>query len=65
VLGLIVALPLLLFAVLAAVRDQQEREATLAADQNYLETVLRDGAERARSVATQTMDRVRRATGLR
>jgi signal transduction histidine kinase len=33
VLGLVVALPLLLFAVLAAVRDQQEREATLAADQ--------------------------------
>ena len=33
VLGLVVALPLLLFAVLAAVRDQQDREATLAADQ--------------------------------
>jgi signal transduction histidine kinase len=33
VLGLIVALPLLLFAVLGAVRDQQDREATLAADQ--------------------------------
>ena len=32
-LGLVVALPLLLFAVLAAARDQQERGATLAADQ--------------------------------
>ena len=46
-------------------RPMRERRANLAADQSYLDTVLRDGAERARAVATQTMDRVRRATGLR
>ena len=46
-------------------RPMRERRATLAADHNYLDTVLRDGAERARAVATQTMDRVRRAIGLR
>jgi tryptophanyl-tRNA synthetase len=46
-------------------RPMRERRAALAADQNYLDTVLRDGAERARAVATKTMDRVRRAIGLR
>jgi tryptophanyl-tRNA synthetase len=46
-------------------RPLRERRAALAADQNYLDTVLRDGAERARAVATKTMDRVRRAIGLR
>jgi tryptophanyl-tRNA synthetase len=46
-------------------RPMRERRSNLAADQSYLDTVLRDGAERARAVATQTMDRVRRATGLR
>jgi tryptophanyl-tRNA synthetase len=46
-------------------RPMRERRANLAADQSYLDTVLRDGAERARAVATLTMDRVRRAIGLR
>jgi tryptophanyl-tRNA synthetase len=46
-------------------RPMRERRAELAADPTYVDTVLRDGAERARAVARQTMDRVRRATGLR
>jgi tryptophanyl-tRNA synthetase len=46
-------------------RPMRERRAALAADQSYLDTVLRDGAECARSVAAKTMDRVRRAIGLR
>ena len=46
-------------------RPMRERRENLAADQSYLDTVLRDGAERARAVATLTMDRVRRAIGLR
>lgn len=46
-------------------RPMRERRANLAADPAYLETVLRSGAERARSVAAQTMTRVREAVGLR
>ena len=41
------------------------RRAELAANPDYVEQVLRDGAERARAVASKTMDRARRACGLR
>jgi tryptophanyl-tRNA synthetase len=43
----------------------RERRARLAADPGYVDDVLRGGAERASSVASITMDRVRRAVGLR
>ena len=46
-------------------RPFREKRAALAADPGYIDGVLRDGAERARAVATRTMDRVRVATGLR
>ena len=46
-------------------RPMRERRAELAADVGYVDSVLRDGAERARAVASQTMGRVRLATGLR
>jgi tryptophanyl-tRNA synthetase len=41
------------------------RRAELAADPAIVDTVLRDGAARAGAVARQTMDRVRKAVGLR
>lgn len=40
------------------------RREGLVRDPGYVDEVLRHGAERARSVAAETMDRVRRATGL-
>lgn len=46
-------------------RPFREKRAALAADVGYIESVLRDGAARARAVAARTMDRVRLATGLR
>ena len=46
-------------------RPMRERRAELAMDVGYVDSVLRDGAERARTVASRTMERVRLATGLR
>ena len=46
-------------------RPFRERREQLAADPGYVDSVLRDGAARARAVAARTMDRVRLATGLR
>ncbi len=43
----------------------RERRAALAADPGYVWDVLRDGAEKARVEAARTMERVRRAVGLR
>ena len=41
------------------------RRAELVANPDYVEKLLRDGAERARAVAAQTMTRARKACGLR
>jgi tryptophanyl-tRNA synthetase len=41
------------------------KRAELAADPDYVEKVLRDGAERARAVAGKVMTRARKACGLR
>jgi len=41
------------------------KRAELAADLDFVHGVLRSGAEKARGIAQQTMDRVRKATGLR
>jgi tryptophanyl-tRNA synthetase len=46
-------------------RPMREKRAALAADPGHVDRVLADGAARARAVAAATMDRVRRATGLR
>jgi tryptophanyl-tRNA synthetase len=46
-------------------RPMREKRAALVADAGYIDNVLREGATRARTVAAQTMDRVRAATGLR
>jgi tryptophanyl-tRNA synthetase len=44
---------------------QRARRAELAAEPEYIDRVLADGAERARALASQTMTRVRQAIGLR
>jgi len=41
------------------------RREELLANPDYVDEVLREGAARARDVASQTMDRVRRAVGLK
>lgn len=46
-------------------RAARERRAELAADPAHVESVLRSGAEKARETAARTLDRVRRASGLR
>ena len=46
-------------------RPMREKRVALAADPSHVETVLRDGAQRARAVAVRTMERVRAAIGLR
>jgi tryptophanyl-tRNA synthetase len=40
------------------------RRAELAADPGYVERTLRDGAERARAVASVVLKRARKASGL-
>ena len=46
-------------------RPMREKRAELAADPGYIDSVLHDGAQKARAVAAKTMERVRLATGLR
>jgi len=55
--------PLLAEAAVEALRPLQERYAELRADRGALEAVLRDGRERARAVASGTLERVRQALG--
>lgn len=42
----------------------REKRAELAADAGYVEQVLKDGAERAKAVASVTLDKVRNAVGI-
>jgi len=44
--------------------EARERRATILADKNYVEDVLQAGAQKARAVAQQTVQRVRDAVGL-
>jgi tryptophanyl-tRNA synthetase len=46
-------------------RAARERRTALAADPGHVEAVLKTGAEKARATANRTLDRVRRACGLR
>ena len=43
----------------------REKRAELVADPGYVEGVLTQGAEKARATAEATLDRVRKAVGLR
>jgi tryptophanyl-tRNA synthetase len=51
-------------AIIELVRPIQERYAELSADPGAVEKVLRDGADKARSVASATYTRARNAMGL-
>ncbi|MFC5032129.1 tryptophan--tRNA ligase [Streptomyces sp. SID13666] len=51
-------------AVVELLRPLQERHAALCADPGFLDEVLRDGAERARTLARPTVDAAYRAIGL-
>jgi tryptophanyl-tRNA synthetase len=55
--------PLLAEAAVEALRPLQQRYAELRRDPGHLETVLRDGRERASAVAAATLQRVRVALG--
>ncbi len=46
-------------------RDMRQKREELATDPAYVDEVLRKGAEKARAVASKTMDQVRKAVGLR
>ncbi|HEV2733513.1 MAG TPA: tryptophan--tRNA ligase [Longimicrobiaceae bacterium] len=52
-------------AVMEHFGPMRARRAELERNPDYVDEVLRDGADRAREVATATMDRVRLAIGLR
>jgi tryptophanyl-tRNA synthetase len=52
-------------ALEAHLAPKRERYLQLRADEAYLDRVLADGAERARTIAAHTMDRVRKAIGIR
>lgn len=54
----------LLGAIWEYFAPMRARRAELEADSVYVDQVLRKGAERARAVASQTMNRVRRAVGI-
>jgi tryptophanyl-tRNA synthetase len=51
-------------ALVELLRPVRERYATLQADRGYVQSVLADGAARARAVAAPTLDRAMRAAGL-
>ena len=51
-------------AVIELVRPIQERYRTLCAEPGHVEKVLAQGAEKARAVASVTLDRARRNIGL-
>ncbi len=55
--------PLLAEAAVEALRPVQQRYAELRADRSTLDTVLRDGRERAQAVASDSLQRVRDALG--
>ena len=55
--------PLLTETTISALKPIQDRYHELMSDREYLNTVLRDGAEKASSVANQTLTRVKDALG--
>lgn len=51
-------------AIYAELKPFQERREKIAADQKYVDEVIRDGAERARKIARETVNEVKNAMGL-
>lgn len=51
-------------AIFAELKPFQERRAKIAADQKYVDSVIKDGAERARKIARETVKEVKEKMGL-
>jgi len=55
--------PLLADTMIEALKPIQEKYQAITEDKSYLESVLRDGAEKARAIANQTLSQVKIALG--
>jgi tryptophanyl-tRNA synthetase len=55
--------PLLAETVVSALQPIQEKYNAIMEDRSYLESVLRDGAEKASAIANQTLNKARKAMG--
>ncbi|MBG1259039.1 tryptophan--tRNA ligase [Nostoc commune] len=55
--------PLLMETIIESLKPIQEKYQTITADRGYLESVLRDGGEKARAIANQTLSQVKAAFG--
>ncbi|MEH2349491.1 MAG: tryptophan--tRNA ligase [Nostoc sp.] len=55
--------PLLTDTIIESLKPIQEKYQVITADKSYLESVLRDGGEKARAIANQTLSQVKAALG--
>ncbi|MEH1910684.1 tryptophan--tRNA ligase [Nostoc sp.] len=55
--------PLLTDTIIESLKPIQEKYQSITADKSYLESVLRDGGEKARAIANQTLSQVKAALG--
>ncbi|MBW4429223.1 MAG: tryptophan--tRNA ligase [Nostoc desertorum CM1-VF14] len=55
--------PLLTDTIIESLKPIQEKYQTITKDKGYLESVLRDGGEKARAIANQTLSQVKTALG--
>ncbi len=55
--------PLLTHTIIESLKPIQEKYQVITADKGYLESVLRDGGEKARAIANQTLSQVKAALG--
>ncbi|MDZ8032222.1 MAG: tryptophan--tRNA ligase [Nostoc sp. DedQUE08] len=55
--------PLLTDTIIESLKPIQEKYHSITADKSYLESVLRDGGEKARAIANQTLSQVKTALG--
>ncbi|MEH2159649.1 MAG: tryptophan--tRNA ligase [Nostoc sp.] len=55
--------PLLTDTIIESLKPIQEKYQTITADKSYLDSVLRDGGEKARAIANQTLSQVKAALG--
>ncbi|MBN3941748.1 MAG: tryptophan--tRNA ligase [Nostoc sp.] len=55
--------PLLTDTIIESLKPIQEKYQAITADKSYLESVLRDGGEKARAIANQTLSQVKTALG--
>lgn len=55
--------PLLTDTIIESLKPIQEKYQLITADKSYLESVLRDGGEKARAIANQTLSQVKTALG--